>query len=93
MKSLDEIIFMALMMTVILTVGLTIYAFYCKEDFTPLIGILWVVSIAMFIFAIFLLFTDNHILHILYCVLAIILYGIYLIVDTQLIIGGKVFYN
>lgn len=40
-------------------------------------------------FCIFLFFTNNKILHIIYCSLCVILFGIYLIFDTQLVIGGK----
>lgn len=78
----DSLIYMALFMTVFMTVGLTIYACTTKTDFTIFIGIMWVLCIGLLIFAILLLFTDNIVLHIAYCVLAIIVYGIYLIIDT-----------
>lgn len=82
---------MALVMTVGLTLALTIYAFTTKEDFTFFLAFMWVIGFALLLFAIFLLFTNNPVIHIVYCILAIIFYSIYLIIDTQLIIGGHVY--
>lgn len=84
---------MALVMTVGMTLALTIYAFTTKEDFTFFLAFMWIIGFALLFFAIFLIFTDNPILHIVYCILAIIFYSVYLIIDTQLIIGGKVYYH
>lgn len=36
-----------------------------------------------------LMFTNSPFLHALYCGLGVLLFGIYLIVDTQLIVGGR----
>lgn len=35
------------------------------------------------------MFTDNPFLHNLYCAVGIICFGLYLIVDTQMIMGGR----
>ena len=84
---------MALIMTVALTLTLTFIAFTTKEDFTTCYTFLFIIAVCMLLFAIFLMFTDNPALHILYCVLMILLYSIYLIADTQIILGGRVIFN
>ena len=53
-------------------------------------GILSVVAFAMLQFAIFGLFWPmGSFAYNLYCSIGVILFGIYLIVDTQLILGGR----
>lgn len=44
---------------------------------------------AMLMLGIFSIFAWSPFLNNLYCSLGVILFGIYLIIDTQLIIGGK----
>lgn len=36
-----------------------------------------------------MLFTDSPLIHALYCGLGVLLFGIYIVVDTQLIIGNR----
>lgn len=76
-------------MTLGVTIALTIYAFTTKQDFTMMGGILFVIGAVFFMFGLFLLFTNIYFLHIIYSALGVILYGVYLIYDTQLILGGK----
>ena len=52
-------------------------------------GMLFVASASLFLLSIFMIFTDNKIMNIIYSSLGVLLYGVYLIYDTQLIIGGK----
>ena len=52
-------------------------------------GFLFVAGAVLLITAIFVLATQNHTFRIVYAVLAVILLGIYLIFDTQLIVGNK----
>lgn len=83
-----EIVLMAAAMTAGVVIGLTIYAVTTKTDFTMLGGILFVFLSIMILFGIFLLFTDNDVVHIIYSCLGVFLFSIYLIHDTQLIIGN-----
>lgn len=69
--------------------GLTVYAVFTPSDFTVKFGIIIVILIAMLMVGIFSLFAWSPFLSNLYCGLGVILFGIYLVVDTQLIIGGK----
>ena len=73
---------MATVFTLFLCISLTIYALYTDDDFTICGGLLFVLVIVLIIASIFLIFTDNNIVHIIFCVLAIILFSIYLIYDT-----------
>jgi FtsH-binding integral membrane protein len=84
-----EIVLMAAIMTCAVTIALTIYAFTTKTDFTMLGGLLFVGCCIMLLLSIFLMFTHNKVLHIIYSCLGVFFYSVYLIYDTQLIVGDK----
>lgn len=68
----------------------TSYAYLTKRDFTIKNGILVVVSFAILQLAIFGLFVPmSSAINSVYCFLGVVLFGIYLIMDTQMILGGK----
>jgi len=74
---------------------LTLYAYTSKTDVTVYIGGLWVVGWALIAFSVllFILFFWNSRLltfaMIMVSILSAIVYGFYLLIDTQLIIGGQ----
>ena len=70
-------------------VACTIYAANTQSDFTTSYGIIIVLTAAMFILFIVTLFTSSPFIHNLYCCIGVVLFGIYLIIDTQMILGGK----
>lgn len=74
---------------IVLVVALTLYAIFTKKDFTTPSGILvaFLASFSMFFMFFFIGWTP--ITHTLYCSLGIFLFGIYLVIDTQLIVGGR----
>lgn len=72
-----------------MVVGLTVYAIFTKSDFTTKWGIVIVISMSMLMLALFSIFITSSFLDNLYCCLGVILFGIYLVIDTQMIIGGK----
>lgn len=84
-----ETVIMAAFMTLTVTIALTIYAYNTESDFTMMGGLLFVFGAIMFLFGIFMIFTDNPFLHIIYSCLGVLLYSMYLIYDTQLILGDK----
>jgi FtsH-binding integral membrane protein len=84
-----ELVLMAALMTCAITIALTIYACTTKSDFTVLNSLLFTCSCIMLLFGIFLLFTHNKILYIIYSCFGVLLYSIYLVYDTQLIVGDK----
>jgi len=84
------IVLMAAIMTLGIVVSVTAYALITKEDFTIKWGLIVVVAFSMLLLAIFGLFwPTNSFLYTLYCWLGVVLFGIYLIIDTQMILGGK----
>jgi len=87
--SSPKIVFMAAIMTLGITVSLTLYAMTTKEDFTYCGGMLFICAMAMLLVGLFLMFTNNPVAHIIYSAFGVVLYGIYLIYDTQLIMGNK----
>lgn len=84
-----KIVFMAAVMTLGITVALTLYAITTKTDFTIYGGLMYILGMALLLFGIFAIFTDNRIVNIIICIISIIILGIYLIYDTQLIIGNR----
>lgn len=83
------VVLIAAVTTLGITVACTLYAMFSKTDFKVKIGIIIVVSMAMSFLGIFVIFFHEKFLIIIYCTLGVILFGIYLIVETQLIIGGR----
>lgn len=83
-----KVVFMAAFMTFAMVVGLTFYACTTKTDITLQGGSIFILGFAVFLLATFALFTDNKIIHIFISTLWIIVFGIYLIYDTQLILGN-----
>jgi FtsH-binding integral membrane protein len=81
-----EIVITAALMTATIVIALTIYAFTTKTDFTLLGGFIFMFTAIMLFWGIFIMIF-GFFLYTLYCVLGVILFGIYLIFDTQLILG------
>lgn len=69
--------------------ALTVYAIFTPTDFSIKWGIIIVILMAMLMLGIFSLFIWSPFLDNLYCSLGVILFGIYLVIDTQMIIGGR----
>jgi len=86
--------------TVGLVLGLTVYAFIAKTDFTFWGGFLWMALFSLAFMGMFMgIFGANsyyingysymNTWYIFYCTIGVIIFGMYLIYDTQLIAGGK----
>jgi len=75
-------------MTASLTLGLTFYAFNTKTDFTAWGGMLWGLGAVLLIFGLFS-FLFGPTMRLIYCTLGVILFSVYLVFDTQLIMGGE----
>jgi len=52
-------------------------------------GVLWVAGMSFFILCIFSIFFYSQIFNIIISVLGVFLFGVYLIFDTQYVMGGK----
>lgn len=82
-----RIVFMAAFMTCAMCIGLTVYALTTKTDFTLQGGLLFILGMGLMLMAIFAMFTNNKIVHVMLSTLWVVLFGIYLVYDTQLILG------
>jgi FtsH-binding integral membrane protein len=84
-----KIVLMAASMTAGMTLLLTLYACVTDTDYTTMGAYLFAFAMALLLMGIFYLFTKNKILHIIICGLGVLLCSIYIIYDTQLILGNK----
>ncbi|KAL1450628.1 hypothetical protein WDU94_002970 [Cyamophila willieti] len=84
-----ELVFWAAAITCVICLSLTIFAFQTKIDFTMMGGVLFVCVIVLFIFGIVSMFYPGKIMTLIYGGLGAILFSVYLIYDTQLMIGGN----
>lgn len=60
-----------------------------KWDFTACGGILFVCAIILFIFGIVAICIPGKVIHLVYASLGALLFSVYLVFDTQLMLGGK----
>lgn len=84
-----RIVIMAAAMTCGVVSALTIYACTTKTDFTIFGSMMFVISFVMILFGIFAIFSQNKLLHIIFSSLGVIAFSIYLVYDTQLIVGNQ----
>lgn len=84
----DEI-FLAVGITAAVCLGLTLFAFQTKWDFTVMGGVLFVAIIILMIFGIVAMFFPGKTISMVYASFGALLFCIYLIYDTQLMMGGK----
>lgn len=82
----DSVLF-ACLATAILVGGLSAYAMYTKTDFTGIGVYLFAACFALLGFGFLAMFTEYPFLHQVYCCCGILLFSVYLIYDTQLIMG------
>ena len=83
-----SVVITAASLTAAVTIALTVYACTTKTDFTFLGGMLFVAICLLFFFGIFAWIFSSQILYTFYCVCGVLVYSIYLIYDTQLVMGN-----
>ena len=83
-----KIVLIAALMTMGLTIVLTVFACTTKIDFTMCWGVAFVLGGCLLMFGIFAIILRSDILYLLYCTIGIFVYGLYLLIDTQLVCGG-----
>jgi FtsH-binding integral membrane protein len=69
--------------------GLTMFAFQTKWDFTVIGGALFVALIILIIFSIVAIFIPGKTITLIYASCGALLFSLYLVYDTQLMMGGK----
>lgn len=84
-----EAVLWAVGATALVSFALTLFAIQSKWDFTALSGSLWVFFWTLFSFGLLCAILQSQYLYILYACLGTLLFSLYLVFDTQLIVGGK----
>lgn len=80
---------MAVGITAAVCLALTLFATQTKYDFTVFGGVLVVVLLVFCIFGIVAIIFPGKIMTLVYASIGAVLFSIYLIYDTQLMMGGK----
>ena len=81
-------VFIAAVFTAAVVIALTIYACTTKTDFTVCGGVLFVAVMILCVASIFSFFFYNKIVSIIISAISVVVFSIYLIYDTQLILGN-----
>ncbi|XP_011685608.1 PREDICTED: protein lifeguard 1-like isoform X2 [Wasmannia auropunctata] len=82
-------VMLAVGITAAVCLGLTIFAFQTKIDFTGLHSVLFVAVLILLIFGIIAMIWHGKIMTLVYAALGALIFSLYLIYDTQMMIGGK----
>jgi len=77
-----ETVIIAAVMTLAVTAGLTLYAFFTKTDYTYCGGILAASTCVLFLGGFFVIVFNSYWLNMVYNGIGLIIYSIYLIYDT-----------
>ncbi|KAF7493351.1 Protein lifeguard 1 [Sarcoptes scabiei] len=85
---LDSIL-IAAGITFVITLLVSIFSSFTSFDFTKLIWIMFMILIAFTLASIAMFFIRNRIAEMIYCTIGVIIFVIYLAIDTQLIVGGR----
>ncbi|XP_071324670.1 protein lifeguard 1 [Trachinotus anak] len=84
-----EAVLWAVGATALVSFALSLFAMQSKWDFTAANGSLWVFAWTLFSFALLCAILRSQYLYIMYACLGTLLFSLYLVFDTQLILGGK----
>ncbi|XP_054738608.1 protein lifeguard 1 isoform X1 [Anastrepha obliqua] len=82
-------VMLAVGITAAVCLALTLFAFQTKWDFTMCGGVLLVAIVVFLIFGIVAIFIPGKVITLVYSSLGALLFSIYLVYDTQLMMGGK----
>ncbi|CAD8068682.1 unnamed protein product [Paramecium sonneborni] len=83
------IVLMAAGLSLAAVIGLTLYACKTKSDFTTQGALLFMCTTSLLLFGIMAGVYYQNIINLLYSLICCLLFGAYLIYDTQLILGGS----
>lgn len=85
----QEAVLIAVGITAVVCLALTLFAFQTKFDFTVMGGLLLVAVIIVLVFGIMCIFIRNKILHLVYASLGALVFSAFIVYDTQIMMGGK----
>uniref|UniRef100_A0A3B5Q788 Zgc:110410 n=1 Tax=Xiphophorus maculatus TaxID=8083 RepID=A0A3B5Q788_XIPMA len=84
-----EAVLWAMGATALVSFGMSLFAMQSKWDFTAGAGCLWMFAWSLFSFLLMCAIIRSQFLYIFYAYLGTVLFSLYLVFDTQLILGGK----
>ncbi|KAF7669257.1 hypothetical protein LDENG_00218000 [Lucifuga dentata] len=84
-----EAVLWAMGATALVSFSMSLFAMQSKWDFTMANGSLWVLAWTLFSFALLCAILRSQYVYIVYACLGTLLFSVYLVFDTQLILGGK----
>ncbi|CAL1270432.1 unnamed protein product [Larinioides sclopetarius] len=84
-----EAVMIAVAICTVVCLGLTIFAFQTKIDFTVCSGFLMVAVLILVCFGFVAIFFPGRIIQLIYASLGAVIFSMYLVFDTQLMMGGK----
>lgn len=87
--SKTNVVVLAVLMTAVVCIGITIFSFQTKIDFTVYSGVMFVAVLILMVVGFVLAFVKIPILHLIYAAVGALIFCVYLIIDTQSIIGGN----
>lgn len=88
-----EEVLLAMGIVAVVTLAITIFAFQTKYDFTMMGGCLFVALIVLICFGFLTIFFHSKIVRLIYACLGALIFGLYLVMDTQLMMGGNKKYS
>ncbi|XP_030605216.1 protein lifeguard 1 [Archocentrus centrarchus] len=84
-----EAVMWAVGATALVSFSLSLFAMQSKWDFTTASGCLWVFTWTLLSFALLCAILRSQFVYIVYACLGTLLFSLYMVFDTQLILGGK----
>lgn len=84
-----EEVMLAVGITAAVCLGLTLFAFQTKWDFTGLHSILFVAVLVLLLFGIIAICFPGKTMRLVYASLGALIFSLYLVYDTQMMMGGK----
>ncbi|CAH1795293.1 unnamed protein product [Owenia fusiformis] len=90
--SVNEVL-MAVGICAVIVLGVTIFAVQTKIDFTMMSGSLFMLLISLLCFGVLCAIFRDRYLYMMYAALGALLFGLWLLIDTQMILGGKHTYS
>ncbi|CAH2237557.1 jg9810 [Pararge aegeria aegeria] len=85
----SDAVMMAVGITAAVCLALTLFAVQTKWDFTAMGGILLCATVVLLLFGIIAIFVRGKTMTLVYASLGAMIFSLYLIYDTQLMMGGK----
>jgi len=73
----------------VVVLSLTIFAFQTKIDFTMCGGFLFVAVIILMCFGLIMIFWRNKVAYLIYSCIGALIFSMYIVFDTQIMLGGK----